>query len=155
LLTSDGLIDPKKFDAQAHRGGRDLRPENTIPSYEVGLDNLVTTLEMDCGLTSDNVPVMYHDRDFQGTLPGEPKKSRRKLGAPPPVPTRDAPCADHQDTPDPNLNDGFTRNPATQKNDPSLSPVSVALWASKGRPASDIYMMAGLDNVFEFVDFYV
>ena len=28
-------------------------------------------------------------------------------------------------------------------------------WASRGRPSSDIYMMASLDDVFAFVDFYV
>ena len=154
LLTPDGLIDPAKFDAQAHRGGRDLRPENTLPSYEVGLDNLVTTLEMDCGLTADDVPVMYHDRDFQGTLPGEPKKSRRKLGGPLPVHIKDATIASIQDAIDPILNDGIIRDPATQKNDPALSPVAVAFWAARGRAASDIYLMASLDNVFDFVDFY-
>ena len=155
LLQADGLIDPAKLDAQGHRGGRDLRPENTIPAYEVGLDNLMTTLEMDCGLTADNVPVMYHDRDFQGSLPGEPVKSRRKLGDPLPTHIKDVTLADIQDAVDPILNDGIIRNPATQKNDPSLSPVSVAFWASRGRPAADIYMMASLDDVFAFVDFYV
>jgi glycerophosphoryl diester phosphodiesterase len=110
---------------------------------------------MDCGLTADNVPVMYHDRDFQGTLPGEPKKSRRKLGGPLPVHIRDATLADIQDPVDPILNDGIIRDPTTQQNDPSLSPASVAFWAARGRPASDIYMMASLDDVFAFVDFYV
>jgi glycerophosphoryl diester phosphodiesterase len=155
LLTSDGLIDPTKFDAQAHRGGRDLRPENTIPAYEVGLDSLMTTLEMDCGLTADNVPVMYHDRDFQGALPGEPVKSRRKLGDALPIHIKDVTLASIQDAKDPILNDGIIRNPDLQKNDPALSPVSVAFWASRGRAASDIYMMASLDDVFAFVDFYV
>ncbi len=41
----------------------------------------MTTLEMDCGLTADNVPVLYHDRVFRAELPGETGgKSRRKLG---------------------------------------------------------------------------
>jgi len=155
LLTADGLIDPAKFDAQAHRGGRDLRPENTIPAYEVGLDSLVTTLEMDCGLTADDVPVMYHDRDFQGALPGEPKKSRRKLGGALPVHIRDATLASIQDPTNPILNDGIIRDPAVQTNDPALSPVSVAYWAQRGRGAGDIYTMASLDDVFAFVDFYV
>lgn len=155
LLTPDGLIDPTKFDAQAHRGGRDLRPENTIPSYEAGLDNLVTTLEMDCGLTSDDVPVMYHDRDFQGALPGEPKKSRRKSGAQLPIHIKDVSLASIQDPIDPILNDGIIRDPNVQTNDPAVSPAAVAFWASRGRPATDIYTMAALDDVFAFVDFYV
>jgi glycerophosphoryl diester phosphodiesterase len=155
LLTSDGLIDPAKFDAQGHRGGRDLRPENTLPAYEVGLDNLMTTLEMDCGLTADGVPVMYHDRDFQGALPGEPKKSRRKLGTALPVHIKDATLASIQDPKDPILNDGIIRNPDTQHNAPALSPVSVAFWAARGRGPDDIYTMASLDDVFAFVEFYV
>lgn len=42
-----------------------------------------------------------------------------------------------------------------QQNDPALSPVAVAFWATRGRPRDDIYMMASLDDVFAFVDFYV
>ena len=52
---------PADFDVEAHRGGRDLRPENTLPSMEVGLDNLVTTLETDNHLTKDGVPILSHD----------------------------------------------------------------------------------------------
>ena len=37
---------------------------------ESWLDSLITTLETDCGLTSDNVPVLYHDRVFRAELPG-------------------------------------------------------------------------------------
>jgi glycerophosphoryl diester phosphodiesterase len=55
FLTAEGLIDIAKFDAQGHRGGRNLRPENTIPAMEVALDNLMTTLELDCGVTADLV----------------------------------------------------------------------------------------------------
>ena len=33
-LDADGLVDIKKFDAQGHRGGRGLRPENTLPAME-------------------------------------------------------------------------------------------------------------------------
>ena len=60
-LNADGSVNPAKFDAEAHRGGRDLRPENTLPSMEVGLDNLVNTLETDQGITKDGVPVLSHD----------------------------------------------------------------------------------------------
>jgi glycerophosphoryl diester phosphodiesterase len=157
LLTPDGLIDPARFDAQGHRGGRNLRPENTIPAYEVGLDNLVTTLEMDCGLTADNIAVMYHDRDFQGALPGEPRKSRRKLGGPLPVHIKDVTLASIQDPIDPIINDGIIRDPATQTNDPAVSPVSVAFWEARnrGRGPAEIYTMPSLDDVFAFVDFYI
>lgn len=156
-LDADGLIDIGKFDAQAHRGGRNLRPENTLPSFESGLDSLMTTLEMDCGLTSDSVPVLYHDRVFQAELPGETGgKSRRKLGGELPELIRDVTFADIQDAFDPVINDGVIRgNPQT--NDPTLSPVTVAFWKAQGRrdARGDAYVMPSLDQVFEFVDFYV
>ncbi|HYP91238.1 MAG TPA: esterase-like activity of phytase family protein, partial [Polyangiaceae bacterium] len=158
FLDADGLIDVTKFDAQAHRGGRDLRPENSLPSYEAGLDSLSTTLEMDCGLTSDNVPVMYHDRVFRAELPGESGgKSRRKLGDDLPELIRDVSFADIQDAFDPILNDGVIRSGTPQSNDVGLSPVTVAFWKAQGRrdARGDAYLMPSLDQVFEFVDFYV
>ena len=54
-------VDLTKFDVEGHRGGRNLRPENTLPAMEAGLDNLVTTLETDNHLTKDGVPVLSHD----------------------------------------------------------------------------------------------
>lgn len=90
---------------------------------------------------------MYHDRDFQGALPGEPKKSRRKLGDALPIHIKDVTLASIQDPIDPILNDGIIRDPNIQTNDPALSPVAVAFWAARGRTASDIYMMASLDDV--------
>lgn len=156
-LDRDGLIDSSKVDAQAHRGGRNLRPENTLPAFEAGLDSLMTTLEMDCGLTSDNVAVLYHDRVFRAELPGESGgKSRRKLGGELPELIRDVTLAEIQDAFDPILNDGLIRgNPQT--NDPGLSPVSVAFWKAQGRrdARGDAYLMPSLDQVFAFVDFYV
>lgn len=155
FVDADGLVDSTKIDIQAHRGGRDLRPENTIPAYEAGLDNLVTTLEMDCGLTADNIAVMYHDRDFRGTLPGEPKKSRRKLGGDLPVHIKDVTLANIQDALSPILNDGLIRPGTPQDNAPALSPVALAFWQSKKRAADELYMMPSLEQVFDFVDFYV
>jgi len=61
FINADGLIEISKFDAQGHRGGRNLRPENTLPAFEVGLDNLISTLELDTGITSDRTPVVDHD----------------------------------------------------------------------------------------------
>lgn len=157
-LDADGLIDSTKIDAQAHRGGRNLRPENSLPAFEAGLDSLVTTLEMDCGLTADNVPVLYHDRVFRAELPGESGgKSRRKLGDELPELIRDATLADIQDAFDPILNDGVIRTGTPQTNDVRLSPATVAFWKAHGRPDArgDAYLMPSLDQVFEFVDFYV
>src|SRR5262245_3060762 len=55
LLDADGLIDIAKFDAQGHRGSRNLRPESTLPAFEVAMDNFMTTLETDVGVTLDKL----------------------------------------------------------------------------------------------------
>jgi glycerophosphoryl diester phosphodiesterase len=49
------------FDLQGHRGARGLKPENTLPAFEVALDLGVTSIETDVHLTSDHVPVLFHD----------------------------------------------------------------------------------------------
>lgn len=49
------------FDTEAHRGGRGLMPENTVPAMLHALDLGITTLEMDCHITQDNKVVLTHD----------------------------------------------------------------------------------------------
>ncbi len=49
------------FDLQAHRGGRGLRPENTLAAFRHALALGVSTLELDCGVTRDGVVVVSHD----------------------------------------------------------------------------------------------
>jgi glycerophosphoryl diester phosphodiesterase len=50
-----------KTDVQAHRGGRGLMPENTIPAMLHAVDLGVRTLELDCVISSDNKVVVSHD----------------------------------------------------------------------------------------------
>ena len=50
------------FDLQGHRGARGHFPENSLPGFEGALAIGVTTLEMDLGLTRDDVVVVHHDR---------------------------------------------------------------------------------------------
>jgi glycerophosphoryl diester phosphodiesterase len=49
------------FDLQAHRGGRGLMPENTLPAFENALALGVDTLELDIGVTADGAVVISHD----------------------------------------------------------------------------------------------
>lgn len=49
------------FDLQGHRGARGLSPENTLPAFERALAIGVSTLELDVGLTADDVVVVAHD----------------------------------------------------------------------------------------------
>lgn len=53
-----------KFDTEAHRGGRGLMPENTIPAMLNALDLGVTTLEMDTHITADGKVILSHDDAF-------------------------------------------------------------------------------------------
>src|SRR5204862_6302549 len=48
------------FDLQAHRGGRGLRPENTLAAFENAIPMGVTTLELDIAITADDVAVISH-----------------------------------------------------------------------------------------------
>lgn len=49
------------FDFEAHRGGRDARPENTLYSFAYAMEMGVTTLEMDMQMTKDGHIVISHN----------------------------------------------------------------------------------------------
>jgi glycerophosphoryl diester phosphodiesterase len=51
----------RAFDLEAHRGGRGLRPENTLASFGHALQLGVTTLELDTGITKDGVVLVTHE----------------------------------------------------------------------------------------------
>lgn len=65
----------KKFDLQAHRGGRGLMPENTIDAMINGLKLGVTTLEMDAVITKDNQVILSHEPFFNHELTTKPDGS--------------------------------------------------------------------------------
>jgi len=146
FLGSDGLLDPAKFDAQGHRGGRDLRPENTLPAMEAGLDSLVTTLETDNAITKDGVAVLSHDPYVQA------QKCRRTDGAPydfdDEVLIKDLTLTQLQSR---FICDKLFRGP-TQMNDLALSPAAVAFAANQGLPSP--YVVPSTQQLFDFVKFY-
>lgn len=133
------------FDAQGHRGARDLRPENTLPAMEAALDNLVTTLETDVGVTRDGVAVLSHDPYL------EPARCRRRDGAAyeDAALIRERTIAEIQAQ---FVCDGLTRG-AAQQNDPELSPASVVF--ADGEGLADVYTPITLRQLFRFVDAYV
>jgi glycerophosphoryl diester phosphodiesterase len=49
------------FDTEAHRGGRGLMPENTIPAMLHAIDLNVVTLEMDIHVSADKKLIVAHD----------------------------------------------------------------------------------------------
>ena len=141
------MIDINKFDAQAHRGGRDLRPENTLPSFEAGLDNLATTLETDTGITSDGVPIHSHDPYIEAS------KCRKADGsaysALDQVLIKDLSVTEIQTN---FVCDKVFRGP-TQLNDRQLSPVAVAF--AQQHSLNDPYVMPTTQQVFYFVKAYI
>lgn len=60
------------FDIEAHRGGRGLRPENTLQSFANALSMGVNTLELDMGVTQDQVIVVSHERGLNPDLARAP-----------------------------------------------------------------------------------
>jgi glycerophosphoryl diester phosphodiesterase len=63
----------KTFDEQAHRGGRGLMPENTIPAMLHAIDLGVTTLELDAVISADNQVVVSHDVFFNEHITTTPE----------------------------------------------------------------------------------
>ena len=61
IQTVQAKANSQIFDFQAHRGGRDARPENTLASFAYALELGVTTLEMDMQLTKDGHIVISHN----------------------------------------------------------------------------------------------
>lgn len=56
------------FDLQAHRGGRALWPENSLPAFARSLELGVDTLELDVGVTADGHLIIAHDRHVDANL---------------------------------------------------------------------------------------
>src|SRR5271170_1939839 len=134
------------FDVEAHRGGRGLRPENTLPSFESGIDQGAITLETDTGVTTDGISLIWHDQFLN------PESCRRQDGAPYAMENRvyikDISMVDAQKT---FICDKLHFGP-DQKNDLSLSPVAVAFAAKQDLPSP--YVPTNAAQLFEFVRFY-
>ncbi len=134
------------FDVAGHRGGRALRPENTLPAFEVGLDNGINTIETDTGVTSDRVSLIWHDQFLN------PQSCRRADGAPYTldhrVYIRDLSLADAQKT---FICDKLHFGP-DQTNDLALSPVAVAF--AKHEHLISPYVPTYVEHLFRFARFY-
>ncbi|TZF86222.1 glycerophosphodiester phosphodiesterase (plasmid) [Pedobacter sp. BS3] len=72
-LTAANTPEFPKFDYEAHRGGRGLMPENTIPAMKHAIDLNVTTLELDMNITKDKKVVVSHDPYFNPDITTTPE----------------------------------------------------------------------------------
>ncbi len=153
LRAQKGALTPEdhayfvRFDAEGHRGGRDLRPENTLPAFEAGLDNLITTIETDTGVTADHVSLISHEQFVN------PQTCRSADGsaytAANQVWIKDITMAEAQKR---FICDKTFRGPQ-QKNDLSLSPVATAFAGEKR--LSSPYVPTDAEQLFDFVAYYV
>ncbi|MEM8557212.1 MAG: glycerophosphodiester phosphodiesterase family protein [Bacteroidota bacterium] len=63
---------PDGFDLQGHRGARGLRPENTLPAFDLALDLGVTTLELDTVISEDHEVVVSHEPWMNAEIASHP-----------------------------------------------------------------------------------
>ncbi|MCX4131675.1 glycerophosphodiester phosphodiesterase [Megamonas funiformis] len=61
ISTTYAKVNYYVFDLEAHRGGRDVRPENTLYSYAYAIELGATSIECDMQLTKDGQIVMSHN----------------------------------------------------------------------------------------------
>jgi glycerophosphoryl diester phosphodiesterase len=83
MTTMTAQAADRTLDIEAHRGGRALRPENTLASFANALSMGVDTLELDMGVTKDGVIVVSHDRWLSPDLARDAKGT---YVAPPGIP---------------------------------------------------------------------
>ena len=61
ISTTYAKVNYDVFDLEAHRGGKDVRPENTLYSYAYAIELGATSIECDMQLTKDGQIVMSHN----------------------------------------------------------------------------------------------
>jgi glycerophosphoryl diester phosphodiesterase len=135
-----------RLNMQGHRGGRGLRPENTLPAFEAGLDNGINSIETDTGVTNDHQSLIWHDHFLN------PESCRRVDGQPYTLENRvyihDISMVDAQKQ---FICDKLHFGPE-QTNDLALSPVSVAFAAEEHMVSP--YSPTNAAQLFRFVNFY-
>lgn len=68
LMAGRAMGSDLAFDLEAHRGGRALLPENTLPAFANALSMGVDTLEFDVGVTADGEVILSHERGLNPDL---------------------------------------------------------------------------------------
>lgn len=145
------------FESSAHRGGRAYRPENTLPSFENGLDSGIKVLETDAGVTSDGVAAIWHESYYDA------RSCRKSDGSEYTAATQvwihDLTFAQAQSMfvcdkirfPEDKYPDPIDAKDK-QKNDLALSPVAVAFAKKEKMPSP--YSPTSLAQLFRFVKYY-
>ena len=58
----------KSIEVIAHRGASGYELENTIPAFQLAIEQGATMIEMDVRQTKDGVPVIFHDKTLERIL---------------------------------------------------------------------------------------
>nr|AWM02925.1 glycerophosphodiester phosphodiesterase [Bradyrhizobium amphicarpaeae] len=82
LIAGEAMGSDVAFDLEAHRGGRALLPENSLPAFANALTMGVDTLELDVGVTADGEVIVSHERGLNPDL----ARDARGAYVPPPGP---------------------------------------------------------------------
>lgn len=73
-LAVSAMASDSKVLVHGHRGARAVLPENTIPAFEYAIAAGVDVLELDLGVTKDDVLVVSHDPQLHATLCSGPRE---------------------------------------------------------------------------------
>ncbi|HKO17326.1 MAG TPA: glycerophosphodiester phosphodiesterase family protein, partial [Acidobacteriaceae bacterium] len=136
----------KSFHVSGHRGARGLRPENTLPAFEAGLDNLIDTIEADIGITADHVSLIWHDQFLN------PQSCRRADGTSYAMENRVYIRDITMDEAQASFICDKLHFDSEQKNDLALSPVAVAFAAQEHLISP--YVPTYVEQLFRFTVFY-
>ena len=60
MMSAPSILASQTILVHAHRGGRAYRPENTLASFNYGIEVGADVLELDLAVTKDNVLVVSH-----------------------------------------------------------------------------------------------
>jgi glycerophosphoryl diester phosphodiesterase len=75
----NSLLDIAARPVIAHRGASGAAPENTLPAFELAVQQGADAFELDVRLTADHVPVVIHDPTLERTTSGTGRVATQTL----------------------------------------------------------------------------
>ena len=84
-MTANLLLDPGRHPIIGHRGASGLAPENTLPSFDLAVQQGAEAVEFDIRLTADGEAVVFHDASLDRTTDQSGPIAERTLASLEPV----------------------------------------------------------------------
>jgi glycerophosphoryl diester phosphodiesterase len=79
MVTSSALLATDRTLVIAHRGNSSQAPENTLPAFVSAIDAGADLIELDYYHSSDEVPVVFHDKELDRTTNARELLGREKI----------------------------------------------------------------------------